>query len=45
MGSEKYHGENTFDAFTNEHGGHDNASTDYERVSVVYFKTTVYGAL
>jgi len=32
MGSEKYPGENTFDAFTNRHGGYDNASTDHETV-------------
>ncbi|XP_064386894.1 nardilysin-like isoform X2 [Halichondria panicea] len=31
MGSEKYPGENTFDAFTSKHGGFDNASTDYEK--------------
>ena len=32
MGSKKYPGENTFDVLTNRHGGHDNASTDYEKV-------------
>ena len=32
MGSEKYPEENAFDAFTSEHGGDSNASTDYERV-------------
>ena len=32
MGSKKYPGENTFDAFVSKHGGFDNASTDYERV-------------
>lgn len=34
MGSKKYPGENTFDVFTNRHGGFDNASTDYEQVQV-----------
>ncbi len=33
MGSKKYPGENTFDAFTTKHGGYDNACTDYEAVS------------
>lgn len=32
MGSEKYVGENSFDSFISKHGGHTNASTDYEKV-------------
>ncbi len=37
MGSDKYPGENTFDTFTSKHGGYDNASTDYEAVSMLTF--------
>ena len=32
MGSREYPGENTFDSFLSKHGGHSNASTDYEKV-------------
>ncbi len=38
MGSEKYPGENTFDAFTSKHGGFDNASTDYEKVRTCHME-------
>jgi nardilysin len=36
MGSREYPGENTFDSFLSKHGGHSNASTDYEK-TVLYF--------
>ncbi|CAI8005905.1 Nardilysin [Geodia barretti] len=36
MGSREYPGENTFDSFLSKHGGHSNASTDYEK-TVFYF--------
>ena len=40
MGSKKYAGENTFDSFLSKHGGHSNASTDYEKVYIQYIKMT-----
>ena len=36
MGSEKYPGENEFDAFLSHHGGISDASTDYETVRLLY---------
>lgn len=32
MGSAKYPGEDDFDSFVSNHGGHSNAFTDYETV-------------
>lgn len=40
MGSKKYAGENTFDSFLSKHGGHSNASTDYEKVYIQYIEMT-----
>ena len=34
MGSDKYPGDNALDLLTNRHGGFDNASTDYEKVTM-----------
>ena len=40
MGSDKYEGESTFDSFVSKHGGHSNASTDYE---MVYWDAVIEG--